>query len=76
MQPDMFAYDPNGLLRPLAGHPSRILAFERAALEGFLDRNDDIRAALERSIAGDLRHKLAATTQTLTEDRRGGRVTL
>ena len=55
---------------------SRILAFERAALEGFLDRNDDIRAALERSIAGDLRHKLAATTQTLTEDRRGGRVTL
>jgi hypothetical protein len=33
-------------------------------------------AALERSIAGDLRHKLAATTQTLTEDRRGGKVTL
>jgi hypothetical protein len=55
---------------------SRILAFERDALEGFLDRNDDIRDALERSIAGDLRHKLAATTQTLTEDRRGGGVTL
>ena len=55
---------------------SRILAFERDALEGFLDRNDDIRDALEQSIAGDLRHKLAATTQTLAEDRRGGRVTL
>jgi Cyclic nucleotide-binding domain len=55
---------------------SRILAFERVALEGFLDRNDDIRAALEQSIAGDLRHKLAATTQTLAEARRGGRVTL
>ena len=55
---------------------SRILSFERAALEGFLDRNNDIRDALERSIAGDLRHKLAATTQTLTEDRRGGRVIL
>jgi len=55
---------------------SRILAFERVALEGFLDRNDDIRAALEQSIAGDLRHKLAATTQTLAEDRRGGRLTL
>ena len=55
---------------------SRILTFERAALEGFLDRNDDIRAALEQSIAGDLRHKLAATTQTLADDRRSGRVTL
>jgi hypothetical protein len=55
---------------------SRILAFERGALEGFLDRNDDIRASLERAIAGDLRHKLAATTQTLADDRRGGRVTL
>jgi hypothetical protein len=55
---------------------SRILAFERGALEGFLDRNDDIRAALEQSIAGDLRHKLAATTRTLAEDRRAGRVSL
>jgi hypothetical protein len=55
---------------------SRILAFERIALEGFLDRNDDIRAALEQSIAGDLRHKLAATTQTLADDRRGGKATL
>jgi hypothetical protein len=53
---------------------SRILAFERVALEAFLDRNDDIRGALEQSIAGDLRHKLAATTQTLAEDRRGGRM--
>src|SRR5262245_10083532 len=41
------------------------------ALEGFLDCNDDIRAALERAIAGDLRNKLAATTQTLADDRRG-----
>jgi Cyclic nucleotide-binding domain len=55
---------------------SRILAFERVALEGFLDRNDEIRAALERSIAGDLRHKLAATTQTLAEDRQVSRVNL
>jgi hypothetical protein len=55
---------------------SRILTFERVALEGFLDRNDDIRAALEQSIAGDLRYKLAATTQTLAEARRSGRVTL
>ena len=55
---------------------SRILAFERGALEGFLDRNDDIRAALEQSIAGDLRHKLAATTRTLAEDRRAGRVSM
>jgi len=44
---------------------SRILAFERAALDSFLDRNEDIRAALEQSVAGDLRQKLAATTQTL-----------
>jgi len=50
---------------------SRILSFERGALEGFLDCNDDIRAALERAIAGDLRNKLAATTQTLADDRRG-----
>jgi CRP-like cAMP-binding protein len=49
---------------------SRILAFERDALESFLDRNEDIRAALEQSVAGDLRQKLAATTQTLTENRR------
>ena len=55
---------------------SRILTFERAALEDFLDRNDDVRAALEQSIAGDLRHKLAATTQTLADDRRSGSVTL
>jgi len=52
---------------------SRILAFERVALEGFLDRNEDIRAALEQSVAGDLRQKLASTTQTLAENRRGGK---
>jgi len=44
---------------------SRILAFEREALDSFLDRNEDIRTALEQSIAGDLRQKLAITTQTL-----------
>jgi CRP-like cAMP-binding protein len=53
--------------------PSRILAFDRGALEGFLSRNADIRTALEQSIASDLRCKLAATTQILAEDRRGGR---
>jgi hypothetical protein len=47
-----------------------------SALLSVLRDNDDIRAALEQSIAGDLRHKLAATTQTLAEARRGGRITL
>jgi hypothetical protein len=37
-------------------------------------KNEDIRAALEQSVAGDLRQKLAATTQTLAGDRRGGSV--
>jgi CRP-like cAMP-binding protein len=54
---------------------SSILTFERVALEGFLNRNDDIRAALERSIAGDLRRKLATTTQTLADDRQVSRIT-
>ena len=45
--------------------PSRILAFEREVLEGFLRRNPDVAAVLEQSIAGDLRQKLAATTRTL-----------
>ena len=34
--------------------PARILAFERTGLEGFLQRNDDIRVTLEQSVAGDL----------------------
>jgi hypothetical protein len=53
--------------------PSRILAFDRGALDGFLRRNDDIRIALEQSVAGDLRHKLAVTTRALADDRLGGR---
>ena len=50
--------------------PARILAFERAALEAFLQRNADVRVALEQSVAGDLRRKLADTTRTLATDRR------
>ena len=50
--------------------PARILAFERNGLEGFLQRNDDIRVTLEQSVAGDLRRKLADTTRILAMDRR------
>ena len=50
--------------------PARILAFERTGLEGFLQRNDDIRVTLEQSVAGDLRRKLADTTRILAMDRR------
>lgn len=56
--------------------PGRLLAFERAALDDFLLRNEDIRAVLEQSVAGDLRRKLAATTRTLAEHRRGNLTTL
>jgi CRP-like cAMP-binding protein len=55
--------------------PARILAFERDALDAFLQRNDDIRVALEQSVAGDLRRKLADTTRTLALDRRRAGVT-
>ncbi len=55
--------------------PARILAFERDGLDAFLQRNDDIRVALEQSVAGDLRRKLADTTRTLALDRRRAGVT-
>ena len=50
--------------------PARLLAFERAGLEAFLTRNDDIRTVLEQSGAGDRRRNLAATSRTLAEHRR------
>jgi CRP-like cAMP-binding protein len=45
--------------------PARLLVFERRAFQSFLGRNEDIRAAIEQSVAGDLRRKLAATSRTL-----------
>jgi CRP-like cAMP-binding protein len=51
--------------------PARLLGFERQALEAFLARNEDIRAALEQSVARDLRQKLAATSRSLARDAAG-----
>jgi hypothetical protein len=51
--------------------PARLLSFERHTLGALLDRNEDIRAALEQSVAGDLRGKLAATSRALADGRRG-----
>jgi CRP-like cAMP-binding protein len=51
--------------------PARLLGFERRALEGFLARNEDIHAALEQSVARDLRDKLAATSRSLARDAAG-----
>jgi CRP-like cAMP-binding protein len=45
--------------------PARLLGFERRALEAFLGHNEDIRAAIEQSVAGDLRRKLATTSRAL-----------
>ena len=53
----------------VADTPCRILAFEREALARFLARHPDIASLLEQSVAGDLRHKLAATSRTLAERR-------
>jgi CRP-like cAMP-binding protein len=49
--------------------PARILAFERSGLEKFLRQNEDIRTALEQSVAGDLRRKLASTSHALAKTR-------
>jgi hypothetical protein len=49
----------------IAETPARLLVFERRAFETFLGRNEDIRAAIEQAVAGDLRRKLAVTSQAV-----------
>jgi CRP-like cAMP-binding protein len=47
----------------LAYSPIRSLTFETSKLRRFLQRNPDIRAALEQNIANHLREKLVTTSK-------------
>lgn len=53
----------------IVDRPARILAFDCAALQSFLARRPNIATAIEASVAGDLRAKLAETTRSLAENR-------
>jgi CRP-like cAMP-binding protein len=47
--------------------PSRLFQVDCVALRQFLQKNEDIAAALEASVSGDLRRKLAETTRRLSD---------
>lgn len=47
--------------------PSRLFQVDCAALRQFLRRNEDIAAALESSVSGDLRRKLAEATRRMSD---------
>lgn len=51
----------------VVAEPSRLFQVDCAALRQFLLKNDDIASALEGSVSGDLRRKLADTTRRLSE---------
>jgi CRP-like cAMP-binding protein len=51
----------------VVAEPSRLFQTDCAQLRAFLVKNEDIAAALEGSITGDLRRKLSETTRRLSE---------
>jgi CRP-like cAMP-binding protein len=51
----------------VVAEPSRLFQIDCAQLRAFLVKNEDIAAALEGSITGDLRRKLHETTRRLSE---------
>ena len=51
----------------VVAEPSRLFQVDCGALRQFLAKNEDIAMALEGSVSGDLRRKLADTTRRLSE---------
>jgi CRP-like cAMP-binding protein len=51
----------------VVAEPTRLFQVDCAALRSFLQKNEDIAAAIEGSITVDLRRKLAETTRRLSD---------